>query len=68
MLVGFDVRGQKMGDSFWVIDWYFVQKQWLKFLKDRFVFYTNMQFHKMLIDGLEPCGLLVDYCDAFISC
>ncbi len=57
-----------MGDSFWVIDWYFVQKQWLKFLKDRFVFYTNMQFHKMLIDGLEPCGLLVDYCDAFISC
>ncbi len=23
---------------------------------------------KMLIDGLEWCGLLVDYCDVFISC
>ncbi len=22
----------------------------------------------MLIDGLEWCGLLVDYCDVFISC
>ncbi len=25
-------------------------------------------FHMMLIDGLESCGLLVDYCDVFISC
>ncbi len=25
-------------------------------------------FHQMLIDGLEWCGLLVDYCDVFISC
>ncbi len=24
--------------------------------------------HKMLTDGLEWCGLLVDYCDVFISC
>ncbi len=24
--------------------------------------------HKMLIDGLEWCGLLVYYCDVFISC
>ncbi len=24
--------------------------------------------HKTLIDGLERCGLLVDYCDVFISC
>ncbi len=24
--------------------------------------------HKMLIDGLEWCGLLVDYYDVFISC
>ncbi len=24
--------------------------------------------HKMLIEELESCGLLVDYCDAFISC
>ncbi len=29
------------------------------------LFLTNMQllFHKMLIDGLEWCGLVVDYCD-----
>ncbi len=34
------------------------------------LFLTNMQllFHKMFIDGLEWCGLLVDYCDVFISC
>ncbi len=25
-------------------------------------------FHTILIDGLESCGLLVDYCDVFISC
>ncbi len=24
--------------------------------------------HEMLIDGLEWCGLLADYCDVFISC
>ncbi len=24
--------------------------------------------HKTLIDGLESCGLLEDYCDVFISC
>ncbi len=24
--------------------------------------------HKMLVDGLEWCGLLVDYCEVFISC
>ncbi len=24
--------------------------------------------HKTLFDRLEPCGLLVDYCDVFISC
>ncbi len=33
---------------------------------------TNMQLldsiNKMLTDGLEWCGLLVDYCDVFISC
>ncbi len=66
MLVGFDVRGQKtLSGSLTGI---LARSNGLKFLKDRFVFHTNMQFHKMLIDGLEPCGLLVDYCDAFISC
>ncbi len=29
---------------------------------------TNTDFHKTLIDALESCGLLVDYCDAFMSC
>ncbi len=28
----------------------------------------NAAFHKMLTDGLELCGLLVDYCDVLISC
>ncbi len=35
------------------------------------LFLPNMQFfslHKMLIDGLESFGLLVDYCDVFTSC
>ncbi len=27
----------------------------------------SFSFHKTLIDGLESCGLLVDYCDVFIS-
>ncbi len=29
------------------------------------LFLRNTQ---MVIDGLESCGLLVDYCDVFISC
>ncbi len=28
----------------------------------------SFSLHKKLIDGLELCGLLVDYCDVFISC
>ncbi len=28
----------------------------------------RFSLHKMLPDGLEWCGLLVDYCDDFISC
>ncbi len=28
----------------------------------------SFSLHKMLTDGLEWCGLLVDYCDVFISC
>ncbi len=34
------------------------------------LFLTNTVFPllKMLTDGLEWCGLLVDYCDVFISC
>ncbi len=32
------------------------------FLINRFL------LHKALIDGPKSCGLLVDYCDVFISC
>ncbi len=34
------------------------------------LFLTDMQLslHKTLNDGLEWCGLLVDYCDVFIRC
>ncbi len=28
----------------------------------------SVSLHKMLIDGLERCGLLMDYCDVLISC
>ncbi len=28
----------------------------------------SFSLRKILIDGLESCGLLVDYCDVFISC
>ncbi len=41
----------------------------LKCLNDGFVSYKHcFLLHKMLTDGLEWCGLLVDYCDVFISC
>ncbi len=36
---------------------------WICFLQTR-----SFSLHKILIDGLEWCGLLVDYCDVFISC
>ncbi len=32
------------------------------------LYYKQAAFHKMLINGLELHGLLVDYCDVFISC
>ncbi len=31
------------------------------------LFLKNMQLHKTLTDGLESCGLLVDYCDVFFQ-
>ncbi len=40
-----------------------------KKLNDQFLSYKHIfSLHKMLIDGLEWCGLLVDYYDVFISC
>ncbi len=35
---------------------------------DLFLTNTQLWTYKTLIDGLEWCGLLVDYCDVFISC
>ncbi len=32
------------------------------------IMHLKFSLHQMLIDGLEWCGLLVDYCDVFISC
>ncbi len=41
----------------------------LKCFNDELFLLTNsFCLLKMLIDGLEWCGLLVDYCDVFISC
>ncbi len=42
----------------------------LKCLNDGLVSYklTSFSLHKTLIDGLQWCGLLVDYCDVFIRC
>ncbi len=37
-------------------------------MMDLFLKTHSFSLHKMLIDGLEWCGLLVDYCDVFISC
>ncbi len=57
----------------WIMDLFFGQKQWFevkKLLDDELVFLQTHSFCllKTLIDGLECCGLLVDYCDVFISC
>ncbi len=59
----------------WIMDSYFGHNicDGLKLVKNIFMmdlFLTNTGFslHKMLTDGLEWCGLLVDYCDVFISC
>ncbi len=54
----------------WIDDSYFSWKQQLEVKKchnDGFVSYKHL-LHKTLTDGLEWCGLLVDYCDVFISC
>ncbi len=52
----------------WIMDSYFSQK-WQFEVKTPLRFLQTCRFCllKMLIDGLERCGLLVDYCDVFIS-
>ncbi len=61
MQVDFDVRDNRRCTFsleealLWIMDLYFRKKQWF-------------EVKHMLTDGLEWCGLLVDYCDVFISC
>ncbi len=43
------------------MDWYFGQKHY----KYIMVITNSVLLHKMLTDGLEWCGLRVDYCDVF---
>ncbi len=60
------------GVLLWIMDSYFGQKWqfefktpwwWICFLQT-----CSFSLHRTSIDGLEWCGLLVDYCDVFISC
>ncbi len=41
---------------------------WCYKLAKCFLQTCSFLLHKTLIDGLEWCGLFVDYCDVFISC
>ncbi len=47
----------------WIIDYFGRSSWWICFSQTH-----SFSLHKMLIDGLEWCGLLMDYCDVFISC
>ncbi len=46
----------------WIMDLYLRWKWCISF------FTNSFSLHKMFTDGLEWCGLLVDYCDVLISC
>ncbi len=48
--------GQKRRFNFFFMSWYICFSKFIAFL-----------LHKTLIDGLGSCGLLVDYCNVFIS-
>ncbi len=72
MLVKFNVRGQQGKDFHWRKHYYELQAHILA-MSDGLKFKCLLQMrsfscHKSLIDGLELWGLLVDYCDVFISC
>ncbi len=54
------INSYKIMDYGWVC-W----KQWFEVV---FLQTHTFSLHKTFIDGLELCGLLVDYCDVFISC
>ncbi len=76
-----DVRGQQGTDFFTataIIDYGFSiyisarsDGSKLKHTNDGFCFLfqtRSFSLHKMLIDELETCGLLMNYCDIFIGC
>ncbi len=75
MMVNSDVSGQQgmtliTGESI-IMDYGFIFSPeamvktpwWICFSQKH-----SFSLHKLLIDGLEWCGLLVNYCDVFISC
>ncbi len=55
-----------------IVDLYFSWKQWFNIqnilIMDLFLQTLTFSLLKMLIDRLDWCGLIVDYCDVFISC
>ncbi len=59
-------EGKGVDMLLWTIDWQFGKKRQFKVKTPLMMNWiiTNTQW----IDGLETCGLLVDYCDVFISC
>ncbi len=70
MSVEFDVRGQQ--DAFFVL-WTCIlarsDKLKLKCLNEICYLQTcNFSLHKMLIDELDSCRLLMDYCFVLIRC
>ncbi len=72
MWLDFDVRDNRRWTFslevalLWIMDSYFSRKWQFVSYKNTFVF--SFCLLKMLTDGLEWCGSLVDYCDVFISC
>ncbi len=72
------MRGQQeiefstRGSVIMIVDWYLARRNRLKLKLSSwwicFLQTCSFSLHKMLIDELEWCGLLVDYCDVFISC
>ncbi len=60
MWVDFDVKGQQD------IDFSLEEVGlWTFKVKIMYLFLINILVHKVLIDGLEWCGLLVHYCDHY---
>ncbi len=60
-MFNFHVRGQPRTD-------FFTESIIMDYGLICFLQTCSFLFQKMLIDGLDLCGLLVDYCDIFISC